>query len=112
MITVKTWYTYNDDKTSDIFHISAKGHARACRDENGNDLVCCAVSTLLQALVCSCAKVEGIKVTSTQEEGFIHISLGGESEEDVVMEALPRYTMVTDALEALSAQYPQCLEIS
>lgn len=108
MITIRHWEEDSWSKPKS-FHLTADGHAGADHNADGHDLVCCAVSTLMQALAHSCSKVDGLKVVSSQSDGFMHISLWGDTVWD---EILPRYTMVLDALEVLSYQHPEHIRFS
>ena len=45
------------------FSLTARGHAQAKRNADGHDLVCCAVSTIVQTLGFSCAGMPEVNTT-------------------------------------------------
>lgn len=93
------------------FTLTADGHARADRNEDGRDLVCCAVSTIMGVLANSCAQIEDVSTVYHSRHGYAHCAVTG-IPEDLWAEINSRYQMAVDGLEALSVQYPQCLEVS
>lgn len=94
---------------SEPWRMTVTGHADAIRNEEGHDLVCCAVSTIVQTLGVSCANLMDVNTTFHTSKGFADILVTGtESHWDVL---LPRFDMALDGLRVLQSQYPQCIEV-
>ena len=89
--------------------VIATGHANAERNDDGRDLVCCAASALIQALVVSCKQMSSVVVKDSISPGdvYIHISASEEQREGVAS----RMQMLLDAMTVLAAQYPMCIAI-
>lgn len=94
-----------------VFSLTADGHAGAPRNEDGRDLVCCAVSTIMGVLANSCAQIEDINTTYHTGNGYAQVVVNNISEE-IWHEINSRYQMAVDGLEGLAVQYPQCLHVS
>lgn len=90
--------------------IEASGHANAPRSEDGRDLVCCAVSTLMCALANSLAKLDALMTTYDHSSGYARVAVTGRDARSIAVEA--RMAVVMDGLEALAKQYPQSIDIN
>lgn len=92
------------------FVLTADGHANAPRNEDGRDLVCCAVSTLVQTLAASCAQIPGVRTTYRKESGRTKIHLADtEAHWD---ELIPRFNMVITGIQVLAEQYPESVSLT
>lgn len=94
------------------FTLTARGHAKAPRNAEGHDLVCCAVSTIIQTLGISCANVYGVNTVyhKIKADGFEEIlATGTEAHWD---ELVPRFQMAIDGLTVLANQYPQNVSLT
>jgi uncharacterized protein YsxB (DUF464 family) len=95
----------NPDKLTVI----ATGHANAPRNEDGRDLVCCAVSTLMQTLIYSCQELRGVLVNHDVKPGDLFVQISApNSQTDAVKH---RMTMLHDGIKALADQYPMCVKL-
>lgn len=93
----------------DPLSLKMDGHAQSERNEHDHDLVCCAASMLVQALVRSCALYPGIAVVG--EAGSGHIDFRLECDKVGQAPALHRFQMCMDGLEMLEKSYPQSLHV-
>lgn len=92
------------------FSLTARGHAGAARNEDGHDLVCCAISTIVQTLGVSCASLPDVQTTYHQADGFAEILVTGtEAHWD---QLVPRFQMAIDGLTVLASQYPQHVSLT
>lgn len=92
------------------FSLTAEGHANADRNEDGRDLVCCAVSTVMGMLANSCARIEDVNTVYHSRSGYAHVAVCS-IPVDLWAEINSRFQMVLDGLEALAEQYPECLTV-
>lgn len=93
--------------------IVAEGHANAKRNEDGRDLVCCAISTLLYTLANSLHNMEGVHTTFETREGDGRAELNAWTNEAAVGYGLhERAQVIIDGLEAMAEQYPQCVQVT
>ena len=99
-------------RSANGFTILADGHCHAPRTDDDRDLVCCAVSTLLHALACSCSNIDGVcTVYHTKPNGgYVELTVTNSIVDPVGVQA--RLQLVLDGLETLGQQYPQCLRVS
>lgn len=81
----------------------AEGHALF--DKKGQDLVCCAVSTLLQAWEMSCRTLCGIQVETVKDSGKMTVKTGWSSEARILTDSLILNIGI------LAEQYPQNLKV-
>lgn len=95
---------------SDYFALTADGHANAARNDDGRDLVCCAVSTIMGTLANSCALIDDVSTMYTTRSGYAHIFVNNCGE--LWCEVCSRFQMAVDGLNALAAQYPQSLRVT
>ena len=87
------------------FSLMLDGHANAGRNEHDHDLVCCAVSTLVQTLGVSCVSLPDLNTRYQAQEGHVEILVTGtEAHWDKLV---PRFEMAIDGLTVLANQYPQ-----
>lgn len=93
-----------DNKT-----VIATGHANAPRNEDGRDMVCCAVSTLVQTLIFSCQEMPGTLVYHDVAPGDVSIQV---SEPDsATCGVMHRLRMLLDGLRHLEKQYPELIRV-
>lgn len=92
------------------FVLTATGHAGAQHNADGHDLVCCAVSTIVQTLGVSCASMIGINTLYHKCDGHAQILVTGtETHWD---ELVPRFQMAIEGLTVLANQYPQHVSLT
>jgi uncharacterized protein YsxB (DUF464 family) len=90
--------------------VIAAGHANAPRNEDGRDLVCCAVSTLVQTLIFSCQELPGVLVYHNVAPGDVYIKV---SEPDSATDGVKhRLMMLLDGLKHLEKQYPELIRVT
>lgn len=92
------------------FSLTARGHAEAARNEDGHDLVCCAVSTIIQTLGVSCASLMEVETVYHRADGFARILVTGT--EAHWEQLVPRFQMAIEGLTVLASQYPQHVSLS
>lgn len=91
------------------FSLTAKGHTNADRNEEGHDLVCCAVSTIVQTLGVSCASLMDVETAYRRAPGDTEIVVSGtEAHWD---QLVPRFQMAIEGLTVLANQYPEHLAL-
>lgn len=92
------------------FTVVASGHANAKRNEDGRDLVCCAISTLMCTLANSCAQIKGPATVYHTQSGMAELTVTN------VMaapdEVKPRLQMLIDGFRVLEQQYPQNIRMT
>lgn len=94
------------------FVLTVNGHADAPRNEEGHDLICCAVSTIAQTLGISCVSLPCVNTRyhSIKADGFEQILVTGtEAHWD---ELVPRFQMAIEGLTVLAMQYPQHVHLT
>lgn len=93
-----------------VFSVVASGHANAPRNEDGRDLVCCAIATLMGALAYSCAQIKGPATVYHKQSGLAELTVTN------IMtapdEIRPRLQMLIDGLSVLEVQYPQNIRMT
>ena len=93
-----------------VVSITASGHAKAPRNEDGRDLVCCAISTLMCTMANSCAQLKGPATVDHPRSGLAELTVSNIlSAPD---EVRPRLQMLLDGLQVLSVQYPQNIRLT
>lgn len=93
-----------------VVSITASGHAKAQRNEDGRDLVCCAISTLMCTMANSCAQLKGPATVYHTQSGLAELTITNIlSAPD---EVRPRLQMLLDGLQVLSVQYPQNIRLT
>lgn len=88
------------EKISDRYNIWASGHANAA--ENGKDIVCAAVSTLIQSFILMADEDERVDVLVSDEdakEGLLHAIVAGHGLESA-------WSMLDLGLQSIIEQYP------
>lgn len=85
------------------------GHANAPRNEDGRDMVCCMVSTLVQTLLVSCLAIPGVMADYTIEPGNVYIRIGKSPDTDRAI--AERMRMFEDGVRMLSDKYNECVKI-
>lgn len=92
------------------FTVVASGHANAKRNEDGRDLVCCAVATIMTTLANSCAQIKGPATVYHTQSGLAELTVTN------VMaapdEVKPRLQMMVDGFRVLEQQYPQNIRMT
>jgi uncharacterized protein YsxB (DUF464 family) len=92
------------------FSLTARGHVGAARNKNNHDLVCCAVSTIVQTLGVSCASLMEVETVYHRSDGFAEILVTGtETHWD---QLVPRFQMAIEGLTVLANQYPQNVSLT
>ena len=104
MIEVKARWGNN------CFSLEAEGHANAERNEDGRDLVCCAVATIMTTLANSCTKMEGADTHYAPKSGHGKVFVMADDEHRDGVEA--RFQMALDGLTVLAMQYPESIKIN
>lgn len=95
---------------SEPFRLTASGHADGPRNEKDHDLVCCAVSALVQTLGVSCASLTDVNTLYRDSKGDAEIVVTDtEAHWD---ELVPRFQMALDGLQVLAAQYPEYITLT
>lgn len=94
-------------------HVRVEGHASSPCTESGVDLVCCAVSTLIMALVYTLQRISGVYIVADLQNGHSDIAVYPDEDcpHDVWAEALSRVQMARDGLMMLAAEYPAYIRI-
>ena len=103
MIQVKAYFGHN------VFSLLAEGHANAERNEDGRDLVCCAVSTIMTTLANSCTKLADVKTHYAPKSGYGKVYVTAPTHQRDAVEA--RFQMALDGLAVLAMQYPESIKI-
>lgn len=85
------------------FAIEAKGHALF--DTNGKDLVCCAVSTLLQSWQLSTQGLLGIEVDVLKDKDFFRGTAKRTDKSQLLFDSM------SISLKMLAEQYPKNIKI-
>lgn len=92
----------------DCYGLIVDGHAGGQKNAQGHDMVCCAVSALMQTLLYTAAK-SGHKVDHDAKDGYMHISITpGQA---FTRELQVMFRTVEDGIEMLAQAYPECIEI-
>lgn len=94
----------------DHYMLTADGHAGAERNEQDHDLVCAAVSAIVQTLAFSCAQIEEVSTVYHTSSG--HAMVNVTNYDEMEGEITPRFRMALDGLAAMAQQYPQCITVT
>ena len=94
---------------NNCFSLEAEGHANAERNEDGRDLVCCAVATIMTTLANSCTKLKCVDTHYAPKSGYGKVFVMADDEHRDVVEA--RFRMALDGLTVLAMQYPESIKI-
>jgi uncharacterized protein len=95
-----TFYRDSQDRLSSVF---ARGHAEFA--VQAEDVVCAAVSAILQALRLGLETYAGISVDANQEPGEFHVRWPESAREDAAVRAI--VTTAELSVERIAAQYPE-----
>ena len=95
-----TFYRDSRDRLSSVF---ARGHADF--GEYGQDIVCAAVSAILQALRLGLETYAGIPLDANQEPGELHLRWPVSARDDAALRAI--VTTAELAVERIAEQYPE-----
>lgn len=95
----------------DSFKVTIQGHAGAEKNAEGHDMVCCAVSTLVQTLSYSLKRLPDVSVRARMEKGDAELEVKKTiSCPDSQWElATARTAMFMDGILLLVNQYPECI---
>lgn len=92
----------------DCYGLIVTGHAGGKKNAQGHDLVCCAVSALMQTLLYTASK-SGHMLDHDAKDGHMHISITpGQA---FTRELQVMFRTVEDGIEMLAQAYPECVEI-
>ena len=92
----------------DVYGLSVVGHAGAEINAEGHDMVCCAVSALMQTLLYTASK-SGHMLDHETEDGYMRVAItpGQRFTRDLQI----MFRTVEDGIEMLAQAYPECIEI-
>ena len=94
--------TYNEYPEEDLMRLRAEGHAGYA--PKGQDIVCAAVSTLMQALAFSVDdREDGFAVASSSGAAGTYLELQARA----TLENRAKFELVTDGLELVAQLYPK-----
>lgn len=97
-------------KAEDAYMLTADGHAGADRNEQDHDLVCAAISAIIQTLAISCAQIDEVSTVYHTSAGHATVCVTNYDELEGEIQA--RFRMALDGLEALQRQYPQHVSVT
>jgi len=100
-----TFYRDAEDRLSAVF---ARGHADF--DEYGQDIVCAAVSAILQALRVGLEMYAGISLDAFQEPGELHLRWPESARDDAALRAI--VTTAELSVERIAEQYPEQVRLT
>ena len=89
--------------------VTMEGHANAPRNADNHDLVCCAASVLIQALVYWAQREKHVAVAGSLDKGDAHVTL--QPEPGYYMHAKTAYKVMERGLEMLQEAHPECISI-
>ncbi len=95
-----TFYRDSRDRLSSVF---ARGHADFA--EHGQDIVCAAVSAILQAVRVGLETYAGIPLDAEQEPGELHLRWPDSARDDAALRAI--VTTAELSIERIAEQYPE-----
>jgi uncharacterized protein YsxB (DUF464 family) len=95
-----TFFRDSQDRLSSVF---AQGHAGF--DEHGQDIVCAAVSAILQALRLGLETYAGIPLVAEQEPGELCLRWPENARDDAALRAI--VTTAELSIERIGEQYPE-----
>lgn len=98
----------------DNYEIRIEGHSNGKRNTKGNDLVCCAVSTLTCALANGFMEYEQKGMLADKPQlcvGVAKSRLCAKPKESYVKEVSAGYGLIVRAFEALANTYPDNIKI-
>lgn len=93
---------------TDTYGLSVSGHAGAQKNAEGHDLVCCAVSALMQTLLYTASK-SGQMLDHETEDGYLRVAIT--PGQKFTRELQIMFRTVEDGIEMLAQAYPECIEI-
>ena len=89
--------------------ITLQGHAGAPANRQGHDLVCCAASVLIQALIYSTSR-RGYSMEHEAYDGYEHVGIvRGEQQMDA--ELLSAFTTIEHGMDMLEEAYPEHIRV-
>ena len=100
-----TFYRDSQDRLSSVF---ARGHADF--GEYGQDIVCAAVSAILQALRLGLETYAGIPLDANQEPGELHLRWPENARDDAALRAI--VTTAELSIERIAEQYPEQVRLT
>ena len=93
----------------DDYTVVVTGHAEAPRNEDGRDMVCCMVSTLVQTLLVSCLSLPGVMTDHNIEPGNVYMRVTRSAKQKGPV--AERLRMFRDGMGMLADKYPDCVTI-
>lgn len=93
---------------TESYGLAVSGHAGAQQNAEGHDLVCCAVSTLMQTLLYTASKA-GHMLDHEAEDGYMRVAIT--PGERFTRDLMEKFRTVEDGIEMLAQAYPECIEI-
>jgi uncharacterized protein YsxB (DUF464 family) len=96
------------DSRARLSSFFASGHAGWA--EAGHDVVCAAVSTLLQAAWLGLDEIAGVKVRAVRDPGRLELSWPAETRDDAGVRAIVE--TVALSLETLAGQFPDQIRVA
>jgi hypothetical protein len=100
--------TIRRDSRARLSSFFASGHAGWA--DAGQDVVCAAVSTLLQAAWLGLDEVAGVEVTGTRDSGRLELSWPAEARDDAGLRAIVE--TVARSIETLASQFPAHVKVA
>jgi len=100
-----TFYRDGQERLSSVF---ARGHADFA--EHGQDIVCAAVSAILQALRLGLETYAGIPLDADQEPGELHVRWPENARDDPSLRAI--VTTAELSVERIAEQYPEQVRLT
>jgi uncharacterized protein len=99
------FYRDSRDRLSSVF---AHGHAEFA--EPGEDIVCAAVSAILQGLRLGLEAYAGLPLDAAQESGELHLRWPEGARDDAAVKAI--VTTAELSVEQIASQYPEQVQFS
>ena len=99
------FYRDSQDRLSSVF---ARGHADFA--QHGEDIVCAAVSAILQALRLGLETYADLPLDASQESGEFHLRWPEGARDDAAVKAI--VTTAELSVERIASQYPQHVKFS
>lgn len=89
--------------------VTMAGHADAPRNAENHDLVCCAASVLIQALVYWAQQEKHVAADGNLDKGNAHVTI--KPAPGYYMHAKTAYKVMERGLEMLQKAHPECISI-
>ncbi len=99
--------TIREDSRQRLSSFFAAGHAGWADD--GEDMVCAAVSAILQAAWLGLAEVAGVAVTGSRDKGRLELAWPVASRDDAAVDAIVRTAALS--VERIATQFPDHVRV-